>query len=131
MALDFEPASVIVANLGLEPNGRVHKYFTHRCRVHMDKYVPYDEGHLRTEDVTEGINYIEYGQPYAHYMYEGVLYVDPETGSSWARKNVTKVPTGKQLEYHTAGTGDHWDNRMWSAEQKQVVKEVQDYIRRN
>ena len=129
MAVKIKPTSVIIANLGLGPNGDVQKYFTHRCRVHMDKYVPYEEGNLRTL-VEEGNNYIKYYSPYAHYMYEGILYVDPETGSSWARKDVTKVPTGKPLVYHTAGTGSHWDKRMWSAEKDQVIKEIQDYVRR-
>lgn len=129
MPVRLQPSSIILANLGLQPNGDVHKYFTHRCRVHMDKYVPYEEGNLR-KLVEEGTNYVKYKSPYAHYMYEGILYVDPETGSSWARKDITKVPTGKNLTYHTAGTGDHWDKRMWSAEKNQVIKEVQDYIKR-
>jgi hypothetical protein len=58
------------------------------------------------------------------------LYVDPDTGSSYARKNVAKVPTGKPLHYHTAGTGSNWDKKMWTAEGQDVVKEVQDYIDR-
>lgn len=127
MALRMKPASVIIANLGLEPNGRVQQYFTHRCRVHMDKYVPYENGDLRT-NIEEGPNYIRYNSPYAHYIYEGILYVDPETGSAWARKDATKVPTGKSLTYHTAGTGDHWDKRMWSVERDQVIGEVRTYI---
>lgn len=129
MSLKMKPTSTIKAELGINPNGRVQKYFTHRCRVHMDKFVPYRKGNLR-KIVFEGDNYISYNSPYAHYVYEGILYVDPETGSSWARKDVTKVPTGKELVYHTAGTGPHWDKLMWSAEKDQVIQEVQDFIRR-
>lgn len=128
--MKMQPISTIKANLGIEPNGRVQRFFTHTCRVHMDKYVPYRDGNLRTS-IIEKSDSITYASPYAHYMYEGELYVDPETGSSWARKDVTKVPTGKDLVFHTPGTGKHWDKRMWSAEKEQVIKEVQDYIGRN
>lgn len=110
-------------------NGEAQQFFTHTCRLHMDKYVPYANEDLRTL-VEEGEDYVKYYAPYAHYMYEGILYVDPETGSSWAKKDATKVPTGKELEYHTAGTGHHWDNLMWSAEKNQVIEEMQDFINR-
>lgn len=47
----------------------------------------------------------------------------------WSRKNVAKVPSSRSLTYHTAGTGPHWDERMKSAEMKDVIKEIQDYMR--
>lgn len=130
MRSNMKPVSVIKASLGLTPNGDVQRYFTHRCRVHMDKYVPYENGGLRVDSVEEGADYVKYDIPYAHYMYEGILYVDPVTGSSWARKNATKVPTSRYLKFHTPGTGRHWDQLMWSAEKDQVISEVQRYIER-
>lgn len=131
MAIKIKPTSTIVARLGLEDGGRVQKYFNDRCRIHMDKYVPYRDGNLRlnVSQATDG-SYITYHSPYAHYQYEGILYVDPETGSSWARKDTTKVPTSTPLTYHTPGTGHHWDKRMWSVEGDTIIKELQDYIRR-
>ena len=39
MPVKMQPTSVIKARLGIEPNGRVHSYFTKRCYTHMDKYV--------------------------------------------------------------------------------------------
>lgn len=128
--MHLQPISTIKANLGLEPNGRVQKFFTHTCRLHMEKYVPMQDGNLRT-NVIEGIDTITYASPYAHYMYKGELYVDPETGSSWAKRDVTKVPTGKSLTYHTPGTGPYWDKKMWSAEKDKVLNEVQNYVGRN
>jgi len=41
-----------------------------------------------------------YPGPYGHYLYEGILYVDPDTGSAWARPGVTKVPTGLALTFN-------------------------------
>ena len=103
--------SEIKANLGLEPNGRVQKFFTNTCRNHMDKYVPMDTGALR-QNVSLSDDSITYQSVYAHAQYIGVV-----NGS--AVKN-----------YTTPGTGPYWDKRMVSAEIQDVVKEVQNYVRR-
>ena len=114
MSAKIKPTSVIKARLGIEPNGKVHKFFTHTCRIHNDKYVPFDTGVL-AGTVTEETNCYIYEQPYAHYVYEGIS------------KN------GKPLNYHTDKhplAGRHWDKRMVSAEMQDIVKEVQDFIDR-
>ena len=131
MSVKMKPVGVIKARLGIDPNGPVQRFFTHTCRLKMDEFVPYgtSEYHLK-ENVEEGIDYVKYKSPYAHYQYRGILYVDPETGSSWARKDATKVPTSKPLTYHTPGTGPYWDRRMVSLKMGEVIQEVQDYIRR-
>lgn len=111
MAVKLKPTSQIKARLGIEPNGRVQKFFTNSCYKHMDKYVPMDEGNLRTiVDIQDAS--ITYESPYAKYQYYGV------------RQDGTH-----QVEnYTTPGTGTYWDKRMVSAEIDDVVKEVQDYI---
>lgn len=113
MPVKLQPTSVIKARLGIDPNGRVQQYFTNTCYKHMDKYVPMDNGDLRTV-VEIGNNYIKYEMPYARYQYYGVR----EDG------------THKVQNYTTPGTGTYWDKRMVSAEMQDVVEEVQDYIRR-
>ena len=125
----MKPVSTIKARLGVNPSGVVQRQLVHTCAIHMDKYVPNRDGDLATS-VEEGPNYIKYNTPYAHYMYEGILYVDPETGSSWAREGTTKVPTNRKLTYHTPGTGPYWNKRMVSVEMNLVEKEVEDFIRR-
>ena len=110
MPVKMQPTSVIKAHLGIEPNGRVQRYFTHRCRTYMDKYVPKDTGDLRTI-VDEEPDRIIYDSPYAHAQYVGF----------------TKGPV---RNYTTPGTGPYWDKRMWSAESQDVVREVQDYVNR-
>lgn len=110
MPVQLKPTSEIKARLGIEPNGRVQKFFTNTCYKHMDKYVPMDQGDLRTVVDIEN-NSITYEMPYAHAQYVGF----------------TK---GEVKHYTTPGTGSYWDKRMVSAEIKDVVKEVQDYINR-
>ena len=66
-------------------------------------------GSLRTRTKVTG-NTVVYPGPYARYLYYGKLYVDPLTGSAYARKGVTKVPAvpEKNLIFHRAGTCSHW-----------------------
>lgn len=108
--MGLNPVSEIKANLGIEPKGKAHKFFTATCYKHMDKYVPKDVGNLR-EIVSLKEDSITYQSPYAHAQYVGF----------------TKGPV---VNYTTPGTGPYWDRRMVSAEGQKVVKEVQDYVRR-
>lgn len=111
MPVSLKPTSVIKARLGLDSNGRVQAFFTHTCRIHMDKYVPMDKGNLRTI-IDEQPTSITYESPHAKYQYKG----EREDGSH------------KIMNYTTPGTGPYWDKRMVSAEMDKVVEEVQDYV---
>ena len=111
MPVKMKPTSVIKARLGLEPNGRVQKFFTNTCYKHMDKYVPMDEGNLRINVIVDS-NSITYESPYARYQYYGVR----EDGTHQVRN------------YTTPGTGPYWDKRMVSAEMQDVINEVQNYV---
>ena len=108
--MGLNPVSEIKAGLGIEPKGKAHKFFTATCYRYMDKYVPKDTGDLR-QIVSVQEDTITYKSPYAHAQYVGY----------------TKGPV---VNYTTPGTGPYWDRRMVSAEGQKVVKEVQDYVRR-
>lgn len=108
--MGLNPISEIKANLGIEPKGKVHKFFTAACQRRMDKYVPKDVGNLR-EIISLKEDSITYQSNYAHAQYVGF----------------TKGPV---RHYTTPGTGPKWDEKMVSAEGQQLLKEVQDYVRR-
>lgn len=143
MSVKVQPISVIIADLGLEPDGKGIKYFAKRGADYMDDFVPYNEGGLAYDNrVIEG-NKVIYESPYAHYMYEGMA-MGPsipikENGTivGWfSPKGKPKHYTGKEIDYskskargHTYA-GPHWDTRMWSARKDKLIKEVQDYIER-
>ena len=111
MPVKMQPTSVIITHLGIEPNGRIQKYFTNRCYARMDKYIPKDNGDLRTiVDIQP--NSITYESPYARYQYYGIR----EDG------------THQVKNYTTPGTGPYWDKRMVSVEIEQLVEEVQKYV---
>ena len=109
----MQPVGVIKARLGIDPDGRVQRFFTNTCYKHMDKYVPKDEGNLRTV-VSIQANSITYESPYARYQYYGM------------RDDGTHVVRN----YTTPGTGPYWDKKMVSAEMQDIVKEVQNYVNR-
>lgn len=128
--VDLKPISVIKAKMGIQKNGPVQSYFSETCYKYMTSFVPGGvKSHLNQTALVMP-NYIEYQGPAAHYLYNGILYVDPETGSSYARKGVTKIPTSTNLKYHTPGTGAHWDKRMWNSKGEKVVEEIQKYVDR-
>lgn len=115
MPVILKPTSVIIADLGLQNGGPAHAFFTHQCRLHMDKYVPYSGNKPRThlrEDITETTTTITYEKPYAGYQYYGQR----------------KDGSHKVVNYTTPGTGPYWDKRMWSAEKDDIVKEVQNFV---
>lgn len=112
MPIKLKPTSVIKANLGIEKNGPVHKFFTNACYIHMDKYVPMDTGDLRTI-VSMTPDKIIYHVPYAQAQYHGVI-------------NGTPIEN-----YTTPGTGPYWDKKMVSAEMDIVLSEVKDYMKKH
>jgi len=66
---------------------------------------------------------IEWNTPYAHYLYVGEVYVNPKYKRAgwqdnygvWHGYKGPKVPSGRAIEYHTPGTGDHWYERAKAA----------------
>jgi len=109
--MKMKPISQIKADLGINPGGKVQRFFTDTCYKHMDKYVPKDIGNLR-DNVDKGADYITYESPYAHAQYIGEVHGSPV-------KN-----------YTTPGTGPYWDEKMVSAEMNDVIEEVQNYVNR-
>ena len=75
--MGLKPINEIKADLGIEPNGKVQKYFTERCYQHMDKYVPMADTHQLRENVVKGTDYIKYNVPYAHAQYVGIVHGSP------------------------------------------------------
>lgn len=120
MSVKIKPTSVIKARLGINPKGRVHKFFTAECARQMDRFVPFHKGILAgtvvnggvvTNNVTE--NTITYDQQYAKVVYYGIR-------------------NGKNIIIHKDKHADattYWDKRMWSAKGQDIIKAVQDNIK--
>ncbi len=113
MSVYIDSLSKIEKKLRIEDNGPAQAFMTNTCYKAMDKYVPQDNGDLRT-NVDIRTDSITYESEYAEYQYYG----QRQDGSHKVR------------HYTTPGTGPYWDKRMISADMKSVVKQVQDYLRR-
>lgn len=75
---------------------RANEILANEAMKDTDKFVPKLTGTLSGGTrVVDG--QIIYPGPYARYLYHGKLMVDPETGSSYARKGSTKTLTGKSI----------------------------------
>ena len=108
MPVKIQPTSVIETNLGINRNGKIQKFFVNECYKAMDKYVPMNEGNLRT-NVDIQPDHITYESPYAHAQYVGMT-------------------TGPVKNYTTPGTGPYWDKRMWSVDGPKIIEMVQHKI---
>lgn len=105
---------------------QIHDLFFKMC----DPYVPMDEGVLAHGNVEVTKEHVKYMQPYAHYMYMGELYL-AENGSSWAKKDEKKYPSGKPLHYstekHSLATKE-WDKAMMRDKGDVFLKQVKDIL---
>lgn len=109
-------------------------FMANECKRQMDPYVPADNLILAQNTrvfVENGSGVVEYNSPYAHYQWEGELYVSSATGSAWASGGEYKVPAGKELEHskfrHPLATS-HWEEAMWTAKRDAVERAVQQYL---
>ena len=111
---------------------RVGLFLANTWIRYFSKYVPMQEGTLR-DSVTPEPFKVTYNAPYAHYQWQGELYVSPTTGSSWAKAGEIKIPAGKSLEYSKEQNplaASHWEQPAYEAFKGTVARQVAEYIRR-
>lgn len=134
--------------LGLNEGGRVQQVVDSEVLRICEPYIPRDlsggagGGTLiqsGIENTVIGSGEIVWKTPYAHYVYEGIVYVDPKlnaagfmTEKGWrSRSGVQKVPTERRLEYQGAPTrGAHWVERaMQDGGLKELEKAAQEALK--
>lgn len=94
------------ANVLSKPATRTEHIVATQAARDTSMYVPFLTGSMQNRTRVEGGTII-YEGPYARYLYEGKLMVDPSTGSSWASKGATKVVTDKNLVLSHNGIDPH------------------------
>ena len=100
------------------------------------KYLPKVTGQFESLSYIHSEQVFDQGElvypgPYGHLLYEGIVYVDPETGSAWARPGVTKIKTDKELTYNQEANplaGAKWVERaaddllpVWEADMQRMI----------
>lgn len=102
-----------------------------RLHAYCSDYVPMDSGALdQTVDITP--EYVHYKSPYAHFQWEGVVFVD-ERGSTYALPNHSKHPTNTPLhhstDHHPLATS-HWEVAAMAAHKGDLCRDIEAYLRR-
>lgn len=146
MKIDFKwekSIQDVIYDVTGKDDGRV--FMANEAKRLMDPYVP-AKNLVLAQNVSvymeNGQGIVHYLSPYAHYQWEGTLYIDPVykkgaftngEGLFWSRPNVAKVPGGKPLEVnkfkHPLATS-HWDKAMMTAKKDDLAKAYTDYLKR-
>lgn len=110
----------------------VKRYAQTRLHAYCSPYVPMDSGNL-DKKVKITPEYVQYLSPYAHFQYEGKLFLD-DRGSPYAKRSESKHQTNIDLKYNTEKhplATSHWDRAMAVAKGKQLAEDIQAYIKRS
>lgn len=122
-----------IRTLGLEERGRVQKKVAEEVLRLSEPYVPLDQGDLVASGHIENGTDVVWDTPYARYMWNGIVYEDPElhcagfkTDNGWrSRKGVQKVPTDRSMEYRNGNLrGPRWVERMMQNGGREAIEKV-------
>lgn len=130
--LNIDPEAILLAH-GLNDGGAAQRHLTETVNKRITAYMPYRSGNLsgKYKRVTSPSE-ITISTPYAHFQYAGLVWIYPQTGSTYAPKHGKKVITGRPLTYDTtknAKAGPFWDRRLMAAEGKAIVADLQEFIK--
>lgn len=128
--LDIKDGAEILHAHGLQDGGPVQKLVDNEAMRYMSDYMPRRQAgeleHMMILATVTGSGQIDTPGPYAHYLYEAILYVSPTTGSAWAKKDEIKVPTDRELTYAGAPMrGKKWFDRMKADHKDDILKAAQ------
>lgn len=132
----------ILKKFGLEDNGRVQKVVDTSFMHYMKLKMPQDSGMMITNTKSPKLGLIIVDVPYAHYMNEGIKYVDPITGKGafhdsisgrfWSRPGIKKIPSGELLKYHGGpDRGSHFVERTATNNFNDILNEAQKEVNKS
>ena len=129
----------ILKKYGIDDDGSVQQVidttFIHYMRLKM----PFDSGMMMANVRNPRGGLVTVETPYAHYMNEGILYVDPITGKGafhdsitgmfWSRPNTKKVPSSISLNYQGAPErGAHFVERTANENFEDILNAAQEEL---
>lgn len=128
----------VIERFGLSESGRTQRVIDSSFIHYMRLKMPKENGVLiaNTRNPRGGLVTVE--TPYAHYMNEGILYVNPEHNApgfpiyidgvlaGYKGYRGKRVPTNKNLKYHGGpNRGAHFVERTTSENFKDILQEAQ------
>lgn len=103
-----------------EVDKRIGRYMAYRAGVMSDK----QKHMISPSQILVDTNY-------AHFQYTGIVWIDPNTGSTWAPKYGHKIPTSRKLTYDTSKNekaGPYWDKALMDNESTEIFESVANEI---
>lgn len=143
MEFDFDLDIPSIEEMGLQEQGFIHKMIDLRFMHYMKEKMPKDSYSLIDSVREVDVGTIQVQSPYANYMNEGILYVDPVYGYGaipmkdkegnllgfYSRKGVSKVPSGRELNYHSGpNRGAHFVGRTIVENTDDIIRDVIPYL---
>lgn len=133
--------SKLMEELGINPSGRIQKVIDTTTIHYLRELMPQDSGVMMANTRNPEPGLIRVETPYAHYMNEGILYVDPKydkgafhdpiSGRYWSRKNVKKVPSNRKLQYHGGpNRGAHFVERTLTEHFDDILNSAKKEVRK-
>ena len=121
-------------------DGSINFFLANEIHRISDDYTPFDTGTLKNNSFVVG-DTIFYPSPYANYLYQGLLMVDPFTGKGsfydpitnrhWSRPNTQKVLSNRHLHYKgEPKRGSRWVERAIDDYSSELEEAVVTYIKR-
>lgn len=92
-----------------------------------DPFVPFETGTLRhsvADSLTDNEPRIIYNTPYAHFLYRGLVMIDPKTKSPIARENATKIYKMPYQKLQFKKGMSEWFEHSKNLYKKRWIKEV-------
>lgn len=145
--LEILPIEALLEKHGLQPGGPVQRTVDGAAMRYMEPYMPRRQAgelaHMMVTATVMGSGEIDTPGPYAHYLHEGIVYVDPKYncagwisntpgasfGQWFSRKGSVKVPTNRELKYNGAPMrGKKWFDRMKADHKGDILKEAQEVV---
>lgn len=119
----------IASDHGLELDGSANRYLRDTVDRLSNPFIPFESGGLRRLKSYPNGHSIKYTSPDAKYHYHGKL-MRAKNGSTWARKGEKKILTNEDMKYHTSGTGPYWDKMMLQRRGPDLIRDLQNFIKR-
>lgn len=137
--------------LGINPGGRVQAILDASLISHIRRKMPKDSGTMISNTKRKQAGLIIVETPYAHYMNEGIKYIDPkykvgafpirdgkisfDTSKALegfiSRKHVKKISSGKPLNYHGgANRGAHFVERTLNEDFDEILRDAKKGVKK-
>lgn len=142
--LDIKATDLMLKERGLQKGGPVQQTIDVEVMRYMSPYMPRRQAgeleHMMVLATVVGSGQIDIPGPYAHYLHEGIVYIDPDLncagwisntpgeyyGQWFSRKGVIKVPTNRELQYTGAPMrGKKFFDRMKADHKDDILEAAQ------